>query len=47
MSASRPGGANRERAFGISVGTVLCVIAVALAWRGRTAFRDGRRLSAK
>jgi hypothetical protein len=36
MSASRPGGPNRERAFGISVGTVLCVIALALAWRGRT-----------
>ena len=36
MNASRPGGPNRERAFGISVGTVLCLIALALAWRGRT-----------
>ncbi len=36
MSASkRPGGANRERGFGLSVGTVLLVIALVLAWRGR------------
>jgi hypothetical protein len=26
---------NRERSFGLSVGTVLCVIAVLLTWRGR------------
>jgi multisubunit Na+/H+ antiporter MnhG subunit len=26
---------NRERSFGISVGAVLCLIAAALAWRGR------------
>jgi Saxitoxin biosynthesis operon protein SxtJ len=26
---------NRERSFGISVGAVLCVIAIALVWRGR------------
>lgn len=25
---------NRERSFGVSVGGVLCVLAVALAWRG-------------
>jgi hypothetical protein len=27
---------NPERAFGVSVGIVLCVIAVALWWKGRT-----------
>ena len=27
--------ANRERSFGISVGAVLCVVALALLWRGR------------
>ncbi len=32
---TRPGGANRERSFGLSVGTVLLLIAIALAWRGR------------
>jgi hypothetical protein len=26
---------NRERSFGISVGAVLCVIAIVLMWRGR------------
>ena len=31
----RPGGPRRERAFGLSVGTVLVLIALALAWRGR------------
>jgi hypothetical protein len=36
MSTLRPGGPNRERAFGLSVGAVLCVIALVLAWRGRT-----------
>ena len=30
------GPANPERSFGISVGTVLCVIAGLLLWRGRT-----------
>jgi hypothetical protein len=36
MSASkRPGGPNRERGFGLSVGTVLILIALVLAWRGR------------
>ena len=30
------GPANPERSFGISVGLVLCVIAAALVWRGRT-----------
>jgi hypothetical protein len=30
------GPANPERAFGISVGTVLCVIGALLYWRGRT-----------
>lgn len=29
------GGPNRERSFGLSVGTVLVLIGVALAWRGR------------
>jgi len=29
------GPANPERSFGISVGTVLCVIAALLLWRGR------------
>ena len=33
----RPGGANRERSFGVSVGGVLCGIALLLAWRGRMA----------
>ncbi len=33
----RLGGPNRERAFGKSVGTVLILIALALAWRGRIA----------
>jgi saxitoxin biosynthesis operon SxtJ-like protein len=32
---SRPGGVNRERSFGLSVGGVLIVIAALLAWRGR------------
>ncbi len=32
---TRPGGPNRERSFGLSVGTVLLVIAALLAWRGR------------
>jgi hypothetical protein len=32
--AKRP--TNPERAFGVSVGTVLCLIALALLWRGRT-----------
>jgi Saxitoxin biosynthesis operon protein SxtJ len=27
--------ANPERSFGVSVGTVLCAIALVLAWRGR------------
>jgi Na+/proline symporter len=31
------GPANPERSFGISVGLVLCAIAVALWWRGRVA----------
>ena len=31
----RPGGANRERSFGLSVGGVLIVIAALLLWRGR------------
>ena len=31
----RPGGPNRERSFGLSVGTVLILIALLLAWRGR------------
>src|SRR3989338_2666028 len=35
MTPSRPGGRNRERAFGISVGAVLCAIALLLAWSGR------------
>ena len=35
MTRSRPGGAHRERSFGLSVGTVLLLIAAALAWRGR------------
>ena len=33
MITRRP--VNPERSFGISVGAVLCVIAAALAWRGR------------
>ena len=33
MSARKP--QNRERSFGISVGAVLCLIAIALVWRGR------------
>src|SRR5215475_5474812 len=32
---ARLGGPNRERSFGLSVGTVLVLIALALAWRGR------------
>ncbi len=32
---SRKGPANPERSFGISVGGVLCAIALFLAWRGR------------
>jgi len=36
-SMSRRGPANPERAFGLSVGSVLCVLAGVLAWRGRTA----------
>lgn len=35
MSASRLGGPNRERSFGVTVGAVLCGIALLLAWRGR------------
>ena len=37
MSApdKRPGGANRERSFGLSVGGVLILIAALLLWRGR------------
>jgi hypothetical protein len=35
MKTTRPGGPNRERSFGMSVGAVLCVLAVAIAWRGR------------
>ena len=35
MIAPRLGGPRRERSFGLSVGAVLCVIALALAWRGR------------
>jgi hypothetical protein len=31
------GGPHRERSFGLSVGTVLVLIACALAWRGRVA----------
>ena len=34
---SHKGPANPERAFGLSVGGVLCVLAALLAWRGRTA----------
>src|SRR5258705_42562 len=34
---SRPGGPNRERSFGLSVGGVLIVIAALLVWRGRIA----------
>src|SRR4029077_12080377 len=33
--ARRPGGANRERSFGLSVGGVLLLIAALLVWRGR------------
>ncbi len=33
-STTRPGGPNRERSFGLSVGAVLCLIAAALVWRG-------------
>ena len=33
MTSRRP--ANPERSFGVSVGTVLCAIAVVLWWRGR------------
>jgi len=36
MTAKRAGGPNRERSFGISVGAVVCVIALLLVWRGRT-----------
>jgi len=36
-SGVRPGGANRERSFGLSVGGVLIVIAALLLWRGRIA----------
>ena len=32
---TRPGGVNRERSFGLSVGGVLIVIAALLVWRGR------------
>jgi len=35
MSGARPGGPNRERSFGVSVGAVLCVIAALLVWRSR------------
>jgi len=31
----KKGPANPERSFGVSVGTVLCLIAAALVWRGR------------
>jgi len=34
---SHKGPANPERSFGISVGGVLCLLAVILAWRGRVA----------
>jgi hypothetical protein len=33
MTSRRP--ANPERSFGLSVGTVLCLLAAALFWRGR------------
>jgi hypothetical protein len=32
---TRLGGPRRERSFGLSVGTVLVLIAIALVWRGR------------
>jgi hypothetical protein len=32
---SLPAGINRERSFGLSVGAVLCAVAIYLAWRGR------------
>lgn len=35
MTLKRKGPANPEKAFGISVGIVLCVIAALLVWRGR------------
>ena len=35
MTDVRPGGPRRERGFGLSVGSVLCAIALLLAWRGR------------
>jgi len=35
MTTAGPNRAQRERSFGISVGAVMCVIAVALVWRGR------------
>jgi len=35
MSGGRRGPANPERSFGISVGGVLCALALILAWRGR------------
>jgi hypothetical protein len=35
MTNSRFGGPRRERAFGLSVGAVLCGIALLLVWRGR------------
>jgi len=34
-STARKGKSNEERSFGVSVGIVLCVIAVVLLWRGR------------
>ena len=34
-AGARPGGVNRERSFGLSVGGVLIVIAALLVWRGR------------
>lgn len=34
-TSKRPGGPNRERSFGLSVGGVLVAIALLLAWRGR------------
>jgi hypothetical protein len=35
-TGKRPGGPNRERSFGLSVGGVSIVIAALLLWRGRT-----------
>jgi len=35
VAGNRPGGPNRERSFGLSVGGVLILIAALLLWRGR------------